>query len=226
MWQLPPEGVCSHVRDAGHLTTRGPQVSLQILVIRDPQRLGLRLIVQVAAADSFQVRGDGCVDGGPGPLVWGLRGEEEGQDGSAFWAESRGWWGPPSGSSGGKPGGQRGRATAPRPRFPRARAGWHSLDGRMHVTASASRSHRHADGCAQSDACVEPTRVNNRTERVDLAKRLLVRTQQSEPPAGGGRAPGPWKGTAQRESKAQSRAGKAGGRGEGSPSFWGARLVS
>ena len=40
------------------------------------QRPGLLLVVEIAATETFQVRGDHGVDGSPGSLVWGL--QEEG----------------------------------------------------------------------------------------------------------------------------------------------------
>ena len=99
MWPLPQEGVLGHVRDAGHLATCGPQLSLEISVVRDRQRLGLFLVVKVAAADSLQVRGDRCIDGGPGSLIWGLRGEGRRPGRVSFGSAAHGILGAPTDAS-------------------------------------------------------------------------------------------------------------------------------
>lgn len=99
MWPSAQEGVLGHVRDAGHLATCGPQLSLEISVVRDRQRLGLFLVVKVAAADSLQVRGDRCIDGGPGSLIWGLRGQGRRPGRVGFGSTARGILGAPTDAS-------------------------------------------------------------------------------------------------------------------------------
>lgn len=78
-WQRRREDAPRPVRDAGHLAAPGPQLSLKLQVVGDGERPGLLLVVKVAAADPFQGRGDGRVDGGPGSLLRGLRGEKDGR---------------------------------------------------------------------------------------------------------------------------------------------------
>lgn len=72
---LTLEDLLGHIGDARHLATSGPQLSLKLQVVRDPQRLGLFLVVKIAAPTAFQRWGDRRVDGGPGSLIRGLQGE-------------------------------------------------------------------------------------------------------------------------------------------------------
>lgn len=85
---LTLEDLLGHIGDACHLATSGPQLSLKLQVVCDRQRLGLFLVVKIAAATAFQRWGDRRVDGGPGSLIRGLQGEEEQK--SIFRAETRG----------------------------------------------------------------------------------------------------------------------------------------
>lgn len=75
--QLRLVGVPAPIRDAGHLAASGPQLSLKFPVVCERQRLGRFLVVQVAAANPFQGRGDSCVHRGPGSFIRGLWGQEK-----------------------------------------------------------------------------------------------------------------------------------------------------
>ena len=72
----PAEGLPGHIDNARQLAASGPELPLKLWVVRGLQRPGLLLVVEIAATETFQVRGDRGIDGSPGSLVWGL--QEEG----------------------------------------------------------------------------------------------------------------------------------------------------
>lgn len=73
---LLAKGLPGHVGDACQLAASGPELPLKLWVVRGLQRPGLPLVVEIAATETFQGWGDCGIDGGPGSLIWGLRGEE------------------------------------------------------------------------------------------------------------------------------------------------------
>lgn len=72
----PAEGLPGHISNARQLAASGPELPLKLWVVRGLQRPGLLLVVEIAATETFQGRGDRGVDGSPGSLIWGL--QEEG----------------------------------------------------------------------------------------------------------------------------------------------------